>query len=99
MTWGGSFLLMPVWDSSCLCTWMSLSFVSFEKFSAVISLNIFSMPLVFSLATSSTSKVLKFGLLTVSQSSWMFCSLFSLLLSDNSSIMTSSLGFSLVLDQ
>jgi hypothetical protein len=46
MMWRGSLLILfgALKDS---CTWMSISFPRFGKFSAIISLNMFSMPSVY----------------------------------------------------
>jgi hypothetical protein len=63
---------------ACLvfCVWVTLFFSRPETFSAVILLNILFMLLVCTCHHSSTSMSFRFGLLMVSQSSFMFCSYF-----------------------
>jgi hypothetical protein len=56
------------------CTWLSICFPGFGKNSAIIFLSKFSMPLVCILVLSPTSQIYRFGLLVVSQKSWLLCS-------------------------
>lgn len=59
MPWRGSFLVMSVWGSECACVWMFVSSSGLGEFSALMLLNGFPVPLVF---TSLVLWVLGFGL-------------------------------------
>jgi hypothetical protein len=76
MMWNGIFLfwscLLGVWNLPC--TWVSILLHKLGKFSPMISLNRFSMLLVYISAPSSTLRILRFGLLILSQSSFLLYS-------------------------
>lgn len=59
MPWRGSLLVMSVWGSECACVWMFVSSSGLGEFSALMWLNGFPVPLVF---TSLVLWVLGFGL-------------------------------------
>jgi hypothetical protein len=56
------------------CTWIGISFLRFGKFSAIILLNIFPMPLAYTSSPFSVTMIHRLGLLKESQSSCVFLS-------------------------
>ena len=53
MSWCGSVWIQIVWGLCASCSWIFVSFFRYEKFSAIISPNLFSIPFSF----SSTSQI------------------------------------------
>lgn len=71
----GSFLfwfnLLGVMYASYI--FIGISFFRLEEFSSMTLLKIVSMPLTFKSSLSFILIIFKYGLLTISQSSWIFC--------------------------